>query len=127
MNNQALAPNSSSQVLNSCTNKVWVLDPFPQLEECANDQSEEGFNIYLKMKAKTDNNYPDLTSCKYTMMLVLFLKIENGLKIYFVNITLSLVPSITINNQLDVNAITNLLASACVNYKVNYNLYFFKY
>lgn len=50
-------------VFNACANRIWNLDPFPQLNACAKDNSDWFKNIFLLAKRRTENNYPALTSC----------------------------------------------------------------
>lgn len=48
-----------------CSNKIWVLDDSQTLKNCATSNEKEYIDIYLKMKDKTENNYPELKECKF--------------------------------------------------------------
>ena len=54
-------------VAKECANLIWIPDPFPQLDDCATGNTTEAVNIYLRMKEKTENNHPALTSCKCSL------------------------------------------------------------
>lgn len=73
--------NGSQTVANECANRIWIPDPFPQLETCATEQSQDAYDIFLRMKNKTEKNNQHLQSF----------------------------PAITINNKLNDEARTNLL------------------
>ena len=62
-NDQALT--KPQEVANNCTNRVWIPDPYVQLDICATDKDKLSYDIFLKAKEKTENNYPVLTSCEH--------------------------------------------------------------
>ena len=43
---------------NQCANKVWFFDPWPQIEFCATQNTDDEINIYLEFRDKTQQISP---------------------------------------------------------------------
>ncbi len=57
------------QAGNVCADKVWFLDPWPQIFVCATQNSQENINIFLKMRDRTN-----LINPTYGMKLIFSIK-----------------------------------------------------
>lgn len=72
-----------SSVFSNCANRIWLPDPFIELEVCATQKTQEVYDIFLKAKEKTENNSPILTSCKFKLLFLLLITIIFFIYLYF--------------------------------------------
>lgn len=69
--NKTNALTDPADAFNVCTNNIWFPDPFVTLETCATINNKENIDIALKSKAKTENTYPVLTTCKFGQLFII--------------------------------------------------------